>query len=252
MSPLLISVLCLAMVGTSFVSGIFGMAGGMILVGILLALMPVPEAMMLHGVTQMASNGWRALLWWRHVRWLPAGLYLLGCLIAVVLWSFARYVPSTPVALLLLGLTPFAARFLPRSFRPNPESAWQGPLYGAACMMLILLTGVAGPLIDIYFLGGKLDRREIVATKSACQIFGHAAKLVYFGGLIDQAGSVDPIVALLATVSSMVGTTLAKRVLEAMSDQQYRKWANGIIVTIAGYYVLHGGYLLLMTHAFAR
>ena len=36
MSPLLISVLCLAMVGTSLLSGIFGMAGGMILVGVLL------------------------------------------------------------------------------------------------------------------------------------------------------------------------------------------------------------------------
>ena len=69
MSPLLIAALCLTMVGTSFLSGIFGMAGGMILVGILLALLPLPDAMMLHGVTQMASNGWRALLWWRYVRW---------------------------------------------------------------------------------------------------------------------------------------------------------------------------------------
>ena len=69
MSPLLISVLCLTMVGTSFLSGIFGMAGGMILMGVLLVLLPVPEAMMLHGVTQMASNGWRGLLWWRHAHW---------------------------------------------------------------------------------------------------------------------------------------------------------------------------------------
>ena len=78
MTPLLISVLCLAMVGTSFLSGIFGMAGGMILVGILLVLLPVPEAMMLHGVTQMASNGWRGLLWsstcagWRSAPTCPA------------------------------------------------------------------------------------------------------------------------------------------------------------------------------------
>ena len=42
------------MVGTSFLSGVFGMAGGMILVGILLVMIPVPEAMMLHGVTQGA------------------------------------------------------------------------------------------------------------------------------------------------------------------------------------------------------
>ena len=247
MTPLLISALCLAMVGTSFLSGIFGMAGGMILVGILLVLMPVPEAMMLHGVTQMASNGWRGLLWWRHVRWAPVVAYVTGCALALGVWSFTRYVPSLPVALLLLGLTPFMVRLLPKSFRPNAESLPQGAFYGTICMTLILLTGVAGPLIDTFFLGGKLDRKEIVATKAFCQIFGHAAKLIYFGTLIDQAASVDPIVAVLAIVSSMIGTSLAKQVLEAMTDQQYRKWANGIIVTIAGYYVLHGTYLMIVS-----
>jgi uncharacterized membrane protein YfcA len=252
MTPLVISILCLAMVGTSFLSGIFGMAGGMILVGILLAIMPVPEAMMLHGVTQMASNGWRGLLWWRHVRWSAVGSYVFGCVIALSVWSFTRYVPSTPIALLLLGLTPFLVRLAPKDYRPNPESLRQGSIYGVACMTLILLTGVAGPLIDQFFLGGKLDRREIVATKATCQIFGHGAKLIYFGSLIDQEASLDPIVAALAIISSMVGTTLAKRVLEAMSGQQYRRWPNGIIAAIAGYYVVHGTVLVVLAHAYAR
>jgi uncharacterized membrane protein YfcA len=251
MTPLVISILCLTMVGTSFLSGIFGMAGGMILVGILLAMMPVPEAMMLHGVTQMASNGWRGLLWWRHVRWTAVGSYVFGCFIALGVWSFTRYVPSTPIALLLLGLTPFLVRLAPKNYRPNPESLRQGGAYGVACMTLILLTGVAGPLIDQFFLGGKLDRREIVATKAICQIFGHGAKLIYFGSLIDQAASLNPIVAVLAIVSSMIGTTLAKQVLEAMSDQQYRRWANGIITAIAGYYVVHGTVLVVLAHAYA-
>ena len=252
MTPLVISILCLTMVGTSFLSGIFGMAGGMILVGILLAMMPVPEAMMLHGVPQMASNGWRGLLWWRHVRWTAVGSYVFGCFIALGVWSFTRYVPSTPIALLLLGLTPFLVRLAPKDYRPNPKSLRQGSIYGVACMTLILLTGVAGPLIDQFFLGGKLDRREIVATKAICQIFGHGAKLIYFGSLIDQAASLDPVVAALAIVSSMVGTTLAKRVLEAMSDQQYRRWANSIITAIAGYYVVHGTVLVVLAHAYAR
>src|SRR6478736_5053918 len=209
MSPLLIAALCLTMVGTSFLSGIFGMAGGMILVGVLLAMLPVPEAMMLHGVTQMASNGWRGLLWWRHVRWWAVASYVLGCAVALLLWSFTRYVPSKSVALLLLGLTPFLIRLVPKDLRPNPESLVQGTLYGTACMTLILLTGVAGPLVDQFFLGGKLDRREIVASKAVCQVFAHAAKLVYFGTLVSQAGSLDPTVAALAIASSMIGTTLA-------------------------------------------
>jgi uncharacterized protein len=247
MSPLLISLLCLAMVGTAFLSGIFGMAGGMILIGVLLALLPVPEAMMLHGVTQMASNGWRALLWWRYVRWSAVASYILGCAAALLLWSLWRYVPSKPVALLLLGLTPFLARLAPASYRPNPESVRQGSIYGAACMTLILLTGVSGPLIDTFFLGGKFDRREIVATKAMCQIFGHAAKLIYFGAVIEQAASVDPIVAALAVIASMIGTSLAARVLLAMTDRQYRSWANRIITAIAGYYVAHGAVLIVLT-----
>ena len=191
MSPLLITALCLTMVGTSFLSGIFGMAGGMILVGILLAMLPVPEAMMLNGVTQMASNGWRGLLWWRYVRWGAVTPYILGCAAALLLWSLWRYVPSKPAALLMLGLTPFLARMAPASYRPNPESMRQGAIYGVACMTLILLTGVSGPLIDTFFLGGKLDRREIVATKAVCQIFGHAAKLIYFGARRDRSGGVN-------------------------------------------------------------
>lgn len=252
MSPLLIAILCLVMVGTSLLSGVFGMAGGMVLIGILLVMMPVPEAMMLHGVTQMASNGWRGLLWWRYVRLGAAGSYVFGSLIALLIWSFTRYVPSTPVALLLLGLTPFAVRLAPSNYRPNPEQWHQGVLYGLACMTLILLCGVAGPLVDQFFLGGKLDRREIVATKAVCQVFAHAAKLIYFGTMVSQTGSLDPIVAALAIVSSMVGTTLAKRILEAMNDQQYRRWANAIITVIAGYYVCHGTVLIALGYAYAR
>jgi uncharacterized protein len=109
--------------------------------------------------------------------------YVAGCVIALVLWSFTRYVPDKPVALLLLGLTPFATRLAPAGLRPNADSAAQGTLYGVICMSLMLLTGVTGPLIDTFFLGGKLDRKGIVARKAACRVFSHAMKLVYFGGV---------------------------------------------------------------------
>ena len=247
MNALLIATLCAAMVGTSFLSGIFGMAGGLILVGILLALLPLQDAMVLHGVTQMASNGWRGLLWCRHVRWRTVAVYVAGCVIALVLWSFTRYVPDKPMALLLLGLTPFAAKLAPASLRPDPDSSAMGALYGAICMTLLLLTGVSGPLLDSFFLGGKLDRKEIVASKAACQVFGHAMKLVYFGGVIDQAAALDPVMAGLAIAASMAGTSLAARVLEALTDQQFRVWANRIITAICSYYVTYGAVLLALS-----
>jgi hypothetical protein len=43
----------------------------------------------------------------------------------------------------------------------------------------------------------------------------------------------------------MLGTSLARRILEAMSEQQFRTWAGRLITTIASYYIIYGGWLLL-------
>jgi hypothetical protein len=216
----------------------------MILMGILLVLLPLPEAMALHAITQMASNGWRGLLWLKYVRWHAVSAYLLGCLVALLAWSLWRYVPSKPLALVFLGATPFLVRVLPAEWKPDPERIAHGLFYGSVCMSLLLLTGVAGPLVDSYFLSGAYDRRQIVATKAVCQIAAHAAKLLYFGSLIDQAAAVDPLLAASAIAASMIGATLARPVLEMLSDTQYRLWATRIITAIACAYLAQGGYML--------
>ena len=245
MSATLMLVLVATMIATSFLSGIFGMAGGLILMGVLLALLPLPEAMALHAITQMASNGWRALLWWRHVRWRAAVAFLVGCAAAFAAWTFWRYVPSKPIAFILLGVSPSLVRLAPSELKPDPERLLHGATYGSACMTLMLLAGVSGPLIDAYFLGGNLERRQIVATKAVCQIFSHGAKFIYFGGLVGQAAGVDPLMAGFAIAASITGTSLARPILERLSDAQYRRWASHIITTIAVVYLAQGSYLLL-------
>jgi uncharacterized membrane protein YfcA len=244
-STTLILGLLSTMVATSFLSGIFGMAGGLILMGVLLALLPLPEAMALHAMTQMASNGWRGLLWWRHVRWRAATTFLAGCALAFALWAVWRYVPSTPAAYILLGLSPFVIRLVPVQLKPDPERLVHGLLYGSASMTLMLLAGVSGPLIDAYFLGGTLDRRQIVATKAVCQIASHSAKLAYFGSVVGQAASLDPLMPAAAIAASLIGTSLARPILEKLSEAQYRQWASHIIIAIATVYLAQGGHLLL-------
>ncbi len=166
MSLALMAALTGTMIATAFLSGIFGMAGGMILMGVLLALLPVPQAMALHAVTQMASNGWRGALWWRYVKWWPVAYFLAGCALALAVWSLWRYVPSKPVAFILLGTTPLLARFMPASYAPDPFRFSHGMIFGTICASLMLLTGVSGPLLDQFFLGGGMERRQIVATKA--------------------------------------------------------------------------------------
>ena len=237
-----IAALLAPIVATSFLSGIFGMAGGMILLGILLAVLSLPEAMALHAVTQMASNGWRGLLWIGYVQWRSAAAFLSGCAISFAVWSVWRYVPDKAMTLILLGAAPFIVRLLPASLSPDAERPLHGVLVGGASMILMLLAGVSGPLIDTYFLGGKLERRQIVATKAVCQVCSHAAKLLYFGGLVDRAAAIDPVLAGMAIVATIIGTSMSRPVLERLTDTQYRVWAMRIITVIASAYIAQGLY----------
>jgi len=244
MTALLAASLSLLMIFTAFLSGIFGMAGGLILIGVLLVVFPLPTAMVLHAVTQMASNGWRALLWWRHIVWKSTAFYVAGCLVSVGLWSIWLYVPDKAVALLMLGLSPFIIRAVPERILPRSFGPLQVAATGLLSMMLMLLTGVTGPLLDTMFLRSPLERRQIIATKASCQVFGHAFKLIYFGAVIDQGGSAEPWLLALAVVSSMIGTSLGKQILERLSDLQFLTWSNRIVTTIATYYVGYGLVLL--------
>jgi uncharacterized protein len=238
--------LSLLMIFTALLSGIFGMAGGLILIGVLLTLFPVPQAMILHAVTQMASNGWRAMLWWRHIGWRSMGFYVTGCLVAVGLWSLTLYVPDKAVALLMLGLSPFAIRAVPEKILPRSFGPGQVALTGLLSMSLMLLTGVTGPLLDTMFLRSPLERRQIIATKAACQVFGHGFKLFYFGALIAQAGEIEPWFLGLAVASSIAGSSLGRLLLERLSDTQFRVWSNRLITAIGSYYVGYG--LVLLAH----
>ena len=165
-------------------------------------------------------------------------------MLALGAWSLTGYVPDKAVSFLLLGVTPFLMRAVPRDLQPDPESRVQCVVYGVGCTGLILLTGVAGPMLDTFFLGGSLDRRVIMATKSICQVLGHTVKLVYFAGVISDPGTVDPWVAGLAVAMAALGTTLAKPVVEGLSDKVYRVWANRIVYSLSAYYAVYGLYLV--------
>src|SRR4029453_2527915 len=106
-SVTILALLAVSALVTSFVSGILGMAGGMILMGVLLAVLPLPVAMMLHGITQLASNAWRALLWRKEVDWRVFRGYLYGAVAMTIVFAVVKLVVSKPIPLVVMGLTPF-------------------------------------------------------------------------------------------------------------------------------------------------
>jgi uncharacterized membrane protein YfcA len=229
-----------AVLSTAFISGIFGMAGGMILMGILLALLPVAAAMVLHGVTQMASNGWRAWMWRAHIVWPVVAQYAAGAVAATLAFAALGLVPSKPVALIILALTSFAGLLVPNRVAPDMRRHGHGFGCGALCTVLQLVAGVSGPILDVFFVRSDMGRKEMVATKAAIQVLGHSLKVAYFGQLLVGGGEITPAVIVLAIALAMLGTQLSRRVLEAISDAQFRRWTRALIVTIAAICLVQG------------
>jgi uncharacterized membrane protein YfcA len=247
LSALLVySILAVSIVVTSFISGILGMAGGMILMGVLLALLPVPAAMMLHGVTQMAANGWRAWLWRRDVDWRVFRGNSYGALLVLALFNVVQLSVTKPIAYLLLGATPFISLLLPKDSKLNVDRRGHSFACGVSCTAISLLAGVSGPLLDVFFIHSSMDRKGVVATKAVTQSFGHMLKILYFGLLLTTAhGRIEWWVAVAAIILAMTGTTLSRKVLEAMSDAAFRQWTRGTVLVVGSIYLVSGIWMLL-------
>jgi uncharacterized membrane protein YfcA len=211
-----------------------------------LAIMPLPAAMVLHGVTQMASNGGRAWLWRGHIRWPVVAAYCSGAVAVALILAAIRFVPSKPVALIILGVLPFLGLLLPRRVAPDVTRRSHGFACGLFCTVPLLLAGVSGPILDVCFVRSNLDRKQLIATKAAVQLFGHLLKIAYFGQFLSGPDAVAPAALVLVVGMAFAGTQLSQRVLEAMSDSQFRRWSSALIAAIATVYLIQGLYLLFV------
>jgi uncharacterized membrane protein YfcA len=236
-----------AVLATATLSGVFGMGGGMILMGVYASLLPVAAAMILHGVTQLASNGYRAWLFRRHVYgpalvWLAAG----GATSLAVMTALAVTVDRA-VLFLVLGGLPVVVALLPAGRVPGIESRPAALACGALFIATQLIAGVGGPLLDLFFVKGELDRYQVVGTKAVISTTGHAIKLVYFSWLVPPPGQLGlPLwIYPIAVALALVGTRLGKRLLDRMTDIGFRALSTRLIAAIAILFLARGAAELL-------
>lgn len=245
MTPAALAIVGATVLGTSFISGIFGMAGGLILLGVLLLFMDVAPAMVLFGFIQMGANGWRVLLWRSYVRWDLVARYLVGSSIAFLLMRLVAFVPDKALVYLGLGILPFAAELLPARYWPDIEKPWGPQLCGVVIMVLQLMAGAAGHILDMFFQRGEMDRKGVVATKAVCQTTAHLFRVLYFGTLVESfVGDVPPLAIAAALALAFTGTSLAARVLERMTEADFRAWRRRIVHVVAVSFLARGIWLL--------
>jgi uncharacterized membrane protein YfcA len=227
---------------TSFISGIFGMAGGIILMAVLVALVSVATAMVVHGGIQMFANGYRAFLLRDAIDWRVFGYYCIGATVGVAALFFISWTPDKQALYLLLGLTPMLVWLPKERLHLDIKRADHAIVSGFLVQGLNTLAGVAGPLLDLFFVRAEMTRQQIVATKSVTQSLSHLIKIGFWSVPIVTAagwGALPPWwLFALAIPLSMIGTRLGKQVLERMTDVNFRKWMKGLVTAIGAVLLL--------------
>ena len=238
---------------TSILSAVLGLAGGIVLLSVILLFVDPLQAIPLHGVVQLVSNAARSWIQRAHVErgivWRYALLLLpMGFIGLRVAQSL-----SPPVARALIGAFVLVATWVPRwlTLGTHPERSDRNlrfvVLGGVVGVLNVTVTGRAviairavlnvtvgatGPLIAPFFLNLGLTRQAIIGTQAACQMLGHLAKLPIFG----FAGfPYLSYAAPLATLSLAViaGTWVGSRILGHVNELWFRRLYMGVLTLIA-------------------
>ncbi|MGQ7261999.1 TSUP family transporter [Vreelandella sp. V005] len=229
---------------TSMLSGVFGMAGGLVLLWFLLLVFPAGTAMAVHGVIQLTANGSRAWLSRGYIVWRIVAFMALGVLSAAGLLLLFNYSPNAASVSLLIGLLPILVWLPKRWFHLNANRASHAFCCGIASGGLTIAAGVSGPLIDIFFVRSRMDRRQVVATKAMIQVVAHSIKIIFYLGAAMALSAGEWGIVLLAAPFAMLGTQAGNRILHRLTDANFRTWTRWIVTGIGVFYFAQGIFLL--------
>jgi uncharacterized membrane protein YfcA len=235
---------------TSLLSGLVGMAGGVVLMAVLVNILPVSSAMVLHGITQFTANGSRTLILRKHLMWRLLPGYILGASVAVAGFSALLFVPEASVVLILVGLFPWLARLQPKSSALNITRPASNIICGFSVTSAQLLAGAAGPLLDLFYLNSGLDRQTVVANKALTQTIGHLLRIFYYGAIISVATPLPNWLFLAAAIAAVIGTRLGTWLLARWDDQRFQRVSGQIILATGTICILQGSYQLIRSAGF--
>lgn len=227
------AILLVSVLLTSILSGILGMAGGMILMAILVSVVSVSAAMMIHGAVQATANGSRAWFLRTHIQWHILPAYGLGAALTLCAFWALTLVPDASVILIIVGLLPWLARLIPKLRGLDVCHRPTAFLCGAVVTSAQLFAGASGPLLDVFYLNSPLNRYQVIASKALTQTLGHLLKLVYYGLIIGVVDGIPWWFYAIAMGAAVTGTRIGTRALERISDARFRQISSYVILFIA-------------------
>jgi len=243
-----IIILTIAALAGATISGVVGMAGGLLLLSIMYVVGLDPLiAIPIHAVVQLVSNSTRVLAFLRHVRWAPL---LITALVALPL-------PAVGLVLLrelesahvkgAMGVLVLVATWLPKWNAQRLPRRIAFGLVGVIGGMFGVVIGAIGPLIAPFFLQPDFTKEQIIATKAVTQAYFHILKILAFmlAGSIGVGVTFNYIqhsqLIIPMTIAVIIGTLIGKMLLGRISEKAFRLFYKTVLTLLAIRLVLQPG-----------
>ncbi len=216
-------ILGLITIGTSIISGIVGMAGGITLLSLMTFFMPMHHIIPVHGLVQLVSNGSRCFFLRANIVKKITLYFLLGAPFGVIAAFFLLssithqsffYIPI----ILIICYTLFKPKKLPAIALPDYGFFFLGIVTG----FLGPFIGATGPILAPFFLRDDLSKEEIIATKAVTQMFTHLLKIPLFIGLSFSYSEYRWVIVMMI-FGAIVGTKLGVMLLGKTSEGLFRR-----------------------------
>ena len=235
-------VLALASLGTATVSGVLGMAGGLLLFGVYSSVLPIASAVVLHSGTQLLSNVGRVVVQRQYVLVGPVLAFTAGALPVYGLFRWWAPQIDAPRLFLLLGGLTLGSFFVPRLSFMDASRPTGSMLAGAATTAAQLTGGVGGPLMDVFWVDVNLDRRTVVATKALTTAVAHVLRIAFWAPLASGAWTANiggqTLVGIAA--ATFAGTMLGSAILTRMGDKNFRATTRVVVIVLGTVYLVRG------------
>lgn len=205
----------------SLVSIFAGMAGGAILLAALSFFLPASDLIPLHGAILIFSNLSRVYLMRSYIKKNIIVPYAIGTVIGALICTFffIQLIPEKWALLLIGGILLWMLlpeKFIPLKFVNLNKFGFLN--LGAFVGALGLIVGSVGALVSPFLLHVSSDKNEVVATKSALQVFTHLVKIPAFLFLGFSFFSYWQVL-LVGCLSVWIGNECGMRLLQKVDEK---------------------------------
>lgn len=212
---LTVSVFC-----CSIISGMMGMAGGVLFLGILASFVETTYVVPIYAVVMLVSSSSRSILFHKHINWQIVLRYALGLLPGALLGIYVFQLLPKDLIKLSMGIFILAAIFLPVS---KSESRFNVGIFvpvGLVAGFFGIFFGASGPLTSSFYIRQGIIKEALIASKSTCSVLEHALKIFLFGLIGINVLSYGGVI-LCLVLAVIPGIYIGKRFLNKISDRYF-------------------------------